>query len=106
MKEQWKWEYMPLYQDGFSQSLNEDRWLNPAWLYDSKRTCTTKEEAQLYLDRAIIDGERCAKRGTYQSCGGLGISTEPNKNHLVKKTRIKKRKVTDWEVIEEQEIDN
>ena len=81
----------------------ENRWLNAVWMGSNgeKRFADTLEEAQLYLDKMIQRGINHSKYGDTQEIGnsGLGISVEPSNILLVVNTRIRKRKVTEWEEV-------
>lgn len=97
MKEQWLAQYQTKWSEG------EDMWMNATKMFskDCRSYASTKEEALEYLNKVIERGEKAAKYGSTQEIGhsGLGISTEPNDGLIVTKTRLRVRKVTEWEEV-------
>ena len=95
----------------------DGRWTNAVRydpIYNSKagqRYVKTEAEAKAVLDRAyqMRNGKKFynenGERITTQSAGMIGVSMvhtkESDKAHEIVKHRIRKRLVTDWEIVEE-----
>lgn len=85
----------------FKYDEGTDKWCNVVYLLSNceKRFADTLEEAQMWIDKAIQRGIDRSKHSQTQSIKGIGITTEANDGLLVVKTKIKKRKVTEWEEV-------
>lgn len=93
----------------------EGKWKNAIMWYpplEGKRYASTKEEAHRILDYVyrMWNGEKAynekGERYETNSCGGIGITTVSTKktddNLRIVSHILRKRRVTDWEVIEEE----
>ena len=96
--EKWKYQYLAQFKDGYA--AKNGRWLNAKMcMGGDSNYCESEEEAGRWLKKAIELGLKYSKKGSTIAVNGIGISTDPSNMHLVVGTRIRKRKVTEWEEV-------
>lgn len=92
MKEQ----YLAEIQNGYS----EGKWWNAKTMLSTEgRYCKTLKEAKSWIDKAVERGIRTAEKGHTLGKPPFSIFTEGSEKDLVTATRIRKRKVTEWEEV-------
>ena len=93
-----KEEYQVLFQRGFEEKQN--KWLNGGWIYLSKRYFATQEEAIKCRD-LILEKEN--KDNSTIVVNGIGIEIERDSEEIddikLKRIKIEKRQVTEWEEV-------
>ena len=89
MKEQ----YLALIQNGYCK---EGEWWNAKLMFAAEgRYCKTKEEAQSWINKAIEKSTKKHIIGTPP----FSIESNPTEKDKIIATRIKVRKVTEWEEV-------
>lgn len=91
----------------------QQRWMNAmCWFYDKKRYADSEEEAKAILNKAyeMWNGEKIynekGERYETEKAGLVGVTTvstrETDEHQKIVEHIIKKRIVTDWEIVEKK----
>ena len=97
MKEQ----YLAQVQNGYSKG----EWWNAKTMLTTEggRYCKTLEEAQSWIDKAVSKGIELATKKHVMGTPPFSIESEPDEKNLITNTRIRKRKVTEWEEVHRED---